>query len=138
LWLLLGVSFGLLLWYMATTNAFQYSYVYLLGASWIISLTTYIQAECAISTFIQFDPLYFYPPCHCKSTPEEALLEAKRALREAETELENVRKWKSKVSEMAAAYRVQSERLSQVLAIEMLRADAFLGLNHPNYFDNLL
>lgn len=61
------------------------------------------------------------------STEEEALTEARRNLRKAEMELENVRKWKAQVAEMATAYRVQAERLSQFLAVEMPRADAFLG-----------
>ena len=61
------------------------------------------------------------------STEEETLLEARRRLRKAEIELENVRGWKQSVSEMAAAYRVQADRLSRLLAIDLPRADAFLG-----------
>lgn len=61
------------------------------------------------------------------SAEAEALSEAKRHLRHSETELENVRRWKAQVAEMATAYRVQAERLSRLLDIEMPRADAFLG-----------
>jgi hypothetical protein len=61
------------------------------------------------------------------SAEEEALTEARCNLRNTEMEVENVRRWKAQVAEMAAAYRVQAERLSQLLTAEMPRADAFLG-----------
>jgi DNA-binding transcriptional regulator GbsR (MarR family) len=61
------------------------------------------------------------------STEEEALIEAGHKLSQSETELENIRRWKAQVTEMAAAYRVQAKRLRRLLDIEMPRADAFLG-----------
>lgn len=61
------------------------------------------------------------------STEEEALFEARRRLHSAEEELRNAGNWKRRVDEIAAAYRIQADRLSRLLATDLSRADAFLG-----------
>jgi len=61
------------------------------------------------------------------SVEEEALVEAKLHLRNAEAELDNVRRWSIRFDKITADYRVQAERLKQFLAVEMPRADASMG-----------
>lgn len=58
---------------------------------------------------------------------EDALRQAQARLREAETELQNVQRWMKSVSETAAAYRTQEQRLSRLLAADLPKAEAFLG-----------
>jgi hypothetical protein len=58
---------------------------------------------------------------------EKQLREATRALCEAHLELENVQKWRAEISVVVRGYRARAERLSQLLAVELPQADAFLG-----------
>jgi hypothetical protein len=81
-------------------------------------------ARCQASGYRDRDGHYHAPDC---SAYERAVFQARVRLREAEAELRNVQEWLRMVGEAATAYRLQAWRLDRQLAMDLPRADAFLG-----------
>jgi len=82
------------------------------------------QARCQASGYYDRDGHYYAPDC---SAYERALRQAQIRLQEAESELRNVQQWMKVVGEAVAAYRTQAQRLGQLLATDLPKAEAFLG-----------
>jgi predicted nucleic acid-binding Zn-ribbon protein len=80
--------------------------------------------RCQRSGYYDQDGYYHAPDC---SAYEAALATTRRRLQEAETELENTRKWLARVEEVVAAYRVEARRLQQLATNQTKRAQAFLA-----------
>ncbi|MBI3739516.1 MAG: hypothetical protein HY258_10765 [Chloroflexi bacterium] len=68
---------------------------------------------------------HYHPP-NC-SRHESAVLKAKQALREAQTELQKAQHWVSVVKQAVADYQRQAQRLSAIVGQDLDRAGALLG-----------
>ena len=79
--------------------------------------------SCLASGYDDEDGRYHAPNC---SAEEHALHQAQVRLREAEEELQNVRRWMKVVGEAVDTYRVQAQRLSRLIAADLPKANAFL------------
>lgn len=83
-------------------------------------------ARCEASGYRDEQGYYHAPNC---STYEQALLQAKLCLQEAEAELRNVQQWTRVVQQTAADYHSQAQRLNALLGNDLARATALLGHN---------
>jgi len=80
-------------------------------------------ARCQASGYYDREGHYHAPDC---SAYEHALRQAQIRLQEAESELRSVQQWMKVVGEAVAAYRTQAQRLGQLLATDLPKAEAFL------------
>jgi hypothetical protein len=80
-------------------------------------------ARCQASGYWDRDGYYHAPDC---SAYEWAVFQARARLREAETELANVRRWLAQVQQAVGDYQRQAQRLKAWLESELPKANAFL------------
>ncbi|MFQ5856284.1 MAG: DUF6782 family putative metallopeptidase [Anaerolineae bacterium] len=80
-------------------------------------------ARCQASGYYDREGRYHPPNC---SAYEHALLQARRRLREAEAELQNVRQWSRQVQQTASDYQRQAQRLEAMLNDDLPKATALL------------
>jgi uncharacterized protein (DUF885 family) len=81
-------------------------------------------ARCQASGYWDRDGYYHAPDC---SAYEWAVFQARARLREAETELANVRRWLAQVQQAVREYEIQARRLQELATTHTDRARAFLG-----------
>jgi chromosome segregation ATPase len=81
-------------------------------------------ARCRASGYRDRDGHYHAPDC---SAYERAVFQARARLREAETELANVRRWLAQVQQAVREYEIQARRLQELATTHTDRARAFLG-----------
>ncbi|MEW6403836.1 MAG: hypothetical protein AB1649_18730 [Chloroflexota bacterium] len=89
-----------------------------------VAQATAALARCLASGYRDERGNYHAPDC---SRYQMALHQAQMRLREAEAELHNVQQWTRVVGQAIADYQRQAQRLNQMLATDLLKAEAFLG-----------
>jgi len=78
---------------------------------------------CQNSSYVNSKGVYIRPNC---SAEERALLKAQLRLREAESELRNVRQWAKLVQQATTDYQRQAQRLTTFLRSDLLKATGLL------------
>jgi hypothetical protein len=81
-------------------------------------------ARCMASGYYDRDGHYHAPDC---SAYENALLQARVRLREAEAELRNVQQWTQHVQQAVAEYQREAQRLAAMLGSDLAKASALLS-----------